>query len=322
MKALLEAELVDTPRFRPVLDESGEPVVGGADQLAQAQQELIRLRGRYSENHPSIINLRREITALSSSPVNRAGLAEQLRTDLRDRREQLSAARNAYSDSHPDVVALQRSVDSLQQQLSDIEKEIATSGSGATQPNNPLYVQTRTRIDSAAAELAELGRRRNENLLRITELEQQRLVAPQVEREYTALTQEQDVLLAQYRDLRSLEGEAALGEALETRQSGERLTIVEPARVPANPVSPDRVSLSFFGIVLAIAVGLGVASLTEAMDSTVRGRSDLYQLLESPPMGIIPYVESATDTVRRVSINVAMSAAMLVAVAVVVMTIL
>ena len=323
LKALLEAEIVDTPRYRPVSDESGEPILGGTNQLAEAQQELIRLRGRYSENHPSIINLRREIASLSSTPVNRASMAERIRSDLRDRRQELSGARQAYSDNHPDVVALQQTVDSLERQLEEIEAEVVASGSGGiAQPNNPLYVQTRTRINAATAELAELSRRRSELTLRIAKLERQRITAPQVERQYTALEQEQGVLLTQYRDLRALEGEAALGEALESGQSGERLTIVEPARVSTDPVSPDRVSLSFLGIVFAIAVGLGVASAAEAMDATVRGRSDLFELLETPPMGIIPYVETTSDTFKRRSINTAISATALTAITIVAATVL
>jgi uncharacterized protein involved in exopolysaccharide biosynthesis len=311
LKALLESELVDIPRYRPVMDQSGEAIIGGTDQLAAAQQELIRLRGRYSEDHPSVVNLRREIAALSSAPANRSSMAEQLQARLQIRRQELSAAREAYSDSHPDVLMLEKTVTSLEQQLEDLETEIALSGGNTTQPNNPVYVQTRTRIDSAAEELADLNRRRNDLRARIDNLEALRLVAPQVEREYTALEQEQGVLLTQYRGLRNMEGEAALGEALETGEQGERLVIIEEAREPSSPISPNRVSLTFLGIVLAIALGLGTASLTEAMDTTVRGRNDLHQLLDAPPMGIIPYVNTRSDTIRRMGINIAMSAAAL-----------
>lgn len=313
-KALLEAEIIDVPRYRPVLDESGEAVLGGVDQLAAAQQELIRLQGRYSANHPSIISLKKEIAALSSSPASRASLAEQIRTDLRDRRIELAAARETYSSSHPNVITLQGEVRSLEQQLVDIESEIAATGNNPAQPNNPAYVQLRTRIDSADEELAELGRRRIALQVRVDELEMMRIRAPQVERAFASLIQEQDVLLAQYQDLRTMEAEASMGEALETGQSGERLTIVEPARVPNNPVSPDRFSLSFLGIVLSIAVGLALMSVVEAMDRTVRGRNDVYQLLEAPPMGVIPYVETTADTIKRRSLNVVMSATVLSAI--------
>ncbi len=79
--------------------------------------------------------------------------------------------------------------------------------------------------------------------------------------------------------------------------------------------------MSFLGFVFSIAVGLGVMSIAEAMDRTVRGRGDLYQLLETPPMGIIPYVETTIDTVKRRSLNVIMTATALGAIIFVVSTV-
>lgn len=321
--ALLNTDLADTPRYRPVLDETGDPVLGGIDRLAEAQQELIRLRGRYSENHPEIIALKREIAALSASPVNDASFAENLRKELETKRNELAAARQIYSQNHPDVVNLQRTVLSLEAQLSDLEASFAsTPSAGAAAPNNPLYLQLQTRLRTSEGELVDLNRRRQNLISRIDDLDRRRVLAPQVERAYAALTQERDVLLERFRELRNLGAEAAMGQALEAGQSGQRLKIVEPARVPASPVSPNRVSLSLLGIVLAIALGLGVASLAEAMDTKVRGRRDILQLLEAPPMGVIPYVESRNDTITRISINTTMSAAFLVALAYVVATVM
>jgi uncharacterized protein involved in exopolysaccharide biosynthesis len=319
-KALLETELAETPRYRPVLDDSGEPVLGGVDRLGQAQQELIRLLGRYSENHPEVINLRREIAALSASPANQANLAQQLRADLAVRREELAAARETYSESHPDVIRLQRTVRSLEEQLAAAESDIASTASGPVQPTNPAYLALQTRIATADAEIADLMRQRNEVSARIAELDERRYGAPEVEREYSALTQEQELLLVRYRELRALESDARLAETLETGDSGSRLEIIEPPRVPTSPISPDRTAYSFLGVVLAVALGLGVASLTEAMDTTVRGQRDVYRLLEMPPMGIIPYVETPADTVKRFGINAAMGAAGIAAAAYVLMT--
>lgn len=322
-KALLETDLAETPQYRPVLDESGQPVLGGIDRLAEAQQELIRLRGRYSEDHPEIVNLRREIAALSSSATNQGSLAQQLRADLEARRQELAAARKNYSDDHPDVVRLQRAVSSLEDQLSELDSDLASTGSaGGAAPNNPVYLQLLTRIETAEQELADLTRRQNELNTRARELERRRQESPQVEREYTELTHEQGLLLDRYRELRGLKDEATLAEDLESGESGERLSVIEPPRVPSNPVSPNRLSLSFLGFVLAMALGLGAASVTEAVDSSVRGQRDVYQLLEMPPMGIIPYVESQSDRLRRITVNamiavVAVGAAVYVAMTVV-----
>jgi len=307
-KALLETEVVDTPRYRPVMDESGDAVLGTTDRLTQAQQELIRLQGKYRDTHPDIIALKREIATLSGSPSNIASLAQEVRAELQIRRQELAAARRAYFESHPDVKRLRSSVSDLERQLIGLERELATARSIApVEPNNPVYLQLRTRISSAAIEIRDLGRRRYDLVDRIDELDRRMSAAPQVEREYLTFTQERDVLLERYRELRGLESEASLGQALEAGQAGERFTILEPARVPTNPVSPNRVSLSFLGFVLALALGLGVASLTEAMDTKVRGRRDVSQLLAAPPIGIIPYIENGSDKMKRITFNIVTS---------------
>src|SRR5690606_36560592 len=121
--------------------------------------------------------------------------------------------------------------------------------------------------------------------------------------EYNALEHERELLLLQYQELRSLEGQAAVAQNLETGDAGERLTIIEPPRVPTSPVSPNRVSLTFLGLVLSTALGLGVASVTEAADTSVRGQHDLQTLLEMPPIGIVPYVESRADAMKRLTLT-------------------
>jgi polysaccharide biosynthesis transport protein len=121
-KDLLEGELAETPRFRPVLSESGEPVLGGADRLAMLQQELITARGRYSDSHPDVIRLRREIAALSDESGSQASLAQQLRSSLESNRRELSIALETFSPDHPDVLRLQRTIDSLESQLAEVER--------------------------------------------------------------------------------------------------------------------------------------------------------------------------------------------------------
>ena len=318
-KAILRTDLAQTPKFRPVLDATGEPVLGGADRLAEAQQELVRLRGRYSDDHPEIIALKQEISAFTSSPANLASMTEQVRTSLETRRKQLDTALDSYSEDHPDVVSLRDTVKALEDELNNLQAQVQSANSNA-QPNNPLYLQLQARIETADAEISDLNRRRLEIRSRVVDLEARRLASPQVEREYSELIQERDVLQAQYRDIRGLGGEAALGEALETGDSGERLTIIEPPRVPSDPVSPNRVSLSFLGFVLAIAISLGLTSLLEAADTKVRGQRDIHQILEAPPIAIIPYVENSSEKTKRLALNALIAAGLILGFVLVVRT--
>lgn len=70
-KDLLDAQLLDTPRDAPTIDENGQTVVGAADRLAQAQAELVAALAKYSEDHPDVRRLRREIATLSQDATGR-----------------------------------------------------------------------------------------------------------------------------------------------------------------------------------------------------------------------------------------------------------
>ncbi len=76
---LLDAQLRDTPRdSRRTIDETGQIVMGGADRLAAAQQELVAALAKYSEDHPDVRRLRREIATLSDGSRRRpAGAADE-----------------------------------------------------------------------------------------------------------------------------------------------------------------------------------------------------------------------------------------------------
>lgn len=67
---LIESQLQSTPRNRPVLDENGQTVISGAERLDAAQQELVAALARYSDNHPDVRRLRREIATLTSQADN------------------------------------------------------------------------------------------------------------------------------------------------------------------------------------------------------------------------------------------------------------
>jgi polysaccharide chain length determinant protein (PEP-CTERM system associated) len=62
---LLLARMADTPKYSAVLDVSGKPVQGTDERLAAAQQQLIAALAKYSEDHPDVRNLRREIATMT-----------------------------------------------------------------------------------------------------------------------------------------------------------------------------------------------------------------------------------------------------------------
>jgi uncharacterized protein involved in exopolysaccharide biosynthesis len=292
-KDITESELLQTPKYRAVLAD-GQPVVRGEDRLIAAQQELVAAQAKYSENHPDVLRLKREISALTGGAVDYGAMTTQLQAAVSSSQEQLAAARQSYSEDHPDVIRLKKQLESQQQQLADAQKRASTPAQRPS-PDNPIYLQLQTRVRTAEQEIAELSGRRAQLLARLSSYSYN----PDLETKYAPLARERDLLQAQYTELREKYTAASLAESVESEDKGQILTVVEGARTPTAPVEPNRIMLLFLGFVIGLAAAFSTASLTDAMDSRVRGSRDIEMLLRMTPIAMIPFIDTPDDVIGR-----------------------
>src|SRR5262249_30597857 len=75
------------------------------------------------------------------------------------------------------------------------------------------------------------------------------------------LTRDYETLQRTYTGLLAKSQEAQVAANVERRQIGEQFKVIDPARVPERPVSPDRLKLNAIGIVAGLLLGLGVVAL-------------------------------------------------------------
>jgi uncharacterized protein involved in exopolysaccharide biosynthesis len=211
----------------------------------------------------------------------------QLQANVSATQEQLASARQTYSEDHPDIIRLKRTLESQQKQLADAQTRAASSGPRPA-ADNPVYLQLQTRIRTADLEIAELTSRRGQLYGRLSQYSYN----PELEAKYAPLARERDLLQAQYTDLREKYTAASLAESVESEDKGQILTLVEAARAPTSPIEPNRVMLVFLGLVLGLAAAFSTASLTDAMDTSVRGSREA-------PIAMIPFIDTPDDVVSR-----------------------
>ena len=142
--------------------------------------------------------------------------------------------------------------------------------------------------------------RLNEKLM---ELEERIARSPQVEKLYLELSREYQSSLLRFRDIKARQMDAEIGQQMEKESKGESFILIDPAQYPERPVKPNRMAIIFLAFFFSIAIGLGVAILKEAMDSSIRGVAGINKLLTAVPLAVIPVIYNTYDLRKKQRIN-------------------
>ncbi len=222
--------------------------------------------------------------------------------------EQLTAARTTLRDlelrlkpAHPDIARARRTVHDLELKVAAEAAKPDTKLSAAPELTAAQIVQ-RNRTRELRLEIQNL----DEQIIR-KQAEQRRLEAvmatyqhriaavPTHESELTELMRDYQTLQKSYESLLSKKEDSKISANLERRQIGEQFKILDPAREPERPVSPQRMQLDLMGAALGLALGLGLAALLEYLDSSLKTEEDVVQALMLPVLALIPLMTTSAE---------------------------
>ncbi|MCC7460953.1 MAG: lipopolysaccharide biosynthesis protein [Gammaproteobacteria bacterium] len=244
----------------------------------------------------------------ASAPID---AASDIARQLEAAQAELAAARQKYAEDHPDVQRLARQVNALQLALEQTPRRAGGAGvapgtaapAAATLPgalapaaraalageaDNPAYVQLRAQRTAALNDRAALATQIPALRARIAGLERRQTLAPEVEKEYSALQRDLAGERTKYNEVRQKQLEAQLAQNLETERKGERFALIEPPLQPQQPFEPNRPAILLLGFVFALAAALVLMFILETLDTRIRDRSHLIALLAVPPLAVIP----------------------------------
>ena len=249
------------------LAASGDPEarLSPSQELARAEAELTRLRGRYTAQHPA---LRRQVA-----------LVERLRA--------AQAEPPGESEGEGDAADPGASGESAE-------------GAAAALPSGSIELarvearmnSVNDRIDALEQRVAQLTERRSE-------LEGIIIQTPQVQRALTSLTRDYENTLKKYKEIQGKEMEARLAESLEAGRKAERFSLIEPPVKPDRPTKPNRRKIALLGTVLAGAAAGAFVVLLEMLDHRVRGANAVTRLFGDRPLVSIPYIVTTAEQRRR-----------------------
>jgi succinoglycan biosynthesis transport protein ExoP len=303
-RVFIESQLSQVKPNSMLTTDSGERVLSPEDRLRIARSRLTSTRATYAPGHPDIARLEREVKGLEAQVGKDASSGvsvNQLTRDLDGARGELAQAHDRYSADHPDVVRLERRVSALEKDLAEASSKPQPPPAPPVEtPDNPTYISLQTQLSAVVNEQNALKKHMDELRTQMTGYEKQIATSPQIEQEYRVLARDYESAAAEYRDLHAKQMEAQISQNLEADRKGERFSVIEPPMAPEKPVSPNRPAIMAIGVILALVVTLGVVIVLELLDTSVRGRRDLIALLQTPPLAVLPWIETTADRVLRV----------------------
>jgi polysaccharide biosynthesis transport protein len=268
--------------------ERGETKIAGAkppQTPVTRKQKLIaevneKLKRRYTENHPDIRRLRRQIAQEEANEPKAVEITAEVKP--------------------PEVKP--REV----KPLAEPAKELAAAtpaqpAPGRTNPAptpsvNPVLVSQLKALDAEIAKQREDQQRLTKQLASY----QARLEAiPVRQQEITELVRDYEISKAHYGQLLNKQLSAETATQLEIRQKSEKFSILDPAQPSERPSKPNRKLLDAAGALAGLVLGVILALGTEVLGMSITAPEQVTDISGIPVLEVIPIIETHIDRRRR-----------------------
>ncbi len=273
----VRADLSTTSNDAFLYASDGSRVLGVDERLTILQIEYADKSSRYSDSHPDIKKLKHEIAVLQKNL--KGGNTAGIEVEIAETKKEIQRLQGRYSNDHPDVIRLKRRQRELQESLSLASKGTRKSSS---QPSNPLYARTLSRLDSVRDEYNETLIDRERLIQEHKEIEEQLGVVPMVQKTLLQFERSREQIATKYAELESAYLQAELTSGLSDTNLYERFELIQPPQFPLNPSKPRKDILRLVLLLLALSAGIVSVLLLEIINQRIWGKKDLQECVKGP----------------------------------------
>lgn len=272
------------------------------------QMQIQSVLQSISQDQDRRLELERQIQNLEAQPVPSPAAAPATGTNpkgattlqqLASARAALAALQLRLTPEHPDVVRMKRVIADLETKANAEALQTPLSQAGALPP---AEAARQRRLGDLHAELDQLKLHIEQEQQeqaglrqRADEYQKRAEAAPTRETELISLTRDYGTLQQLYSSLLSKRENAQISSNLEQRQIGETFRIIDPARTPERPISPNRPRLIQLGVLAGLAIGVGLIALVEYRDSTLKTDDDVMGVVGVPVLAVVPLMRSKRE---------------------------
>src|SRR3954451_16557557 len=233
--------------------------------------------------------------------------------------EQLDKARNdlqamelRLKPEHPDIVAKKRQVAELERKVNQESAADRPAPTAAARPVTTAELIRRRRAQQYQPEIDKLDRQmavkdvEMERLRRsVTDYQHKVDSVPGHESELTDLMRDYETLQKIYSSLLAKKEDSKISANLERQQVSEQFKILDRARLPQRPYSPNRIRITTVAGAGGLLLAMGIAALMEYRTTALRTEDEIVRALVLPVIAAIPMMTAVADVRRRRRIMIA-----------------
>ncbi len=274
------------------LKEYREKYMGGLPgQLDSSLRALDRLQLQLSAKQEILRDAKNRLLMLESQTAQNIGA--MMTTDGRlivDSEKSLSPDQakallayleTRYTERHPDVIRLKKMISGFE------TKKDAEEASGESRPVS-AYSTIKAEIKNYMADISQL-------LNKIQYYQKSVEDTPKRETELISLERDYENLKGTYSSLLNRKLEAKISVNMEKKQKGEQFRILDPARVPEKPISPDMSKLFLVVLAAGFGIGGGLIFLLEYLNTSFRNPEDVESYLGFSVIATVPLIYDQKD---------------------------
>jgi polysaccharide chain length determinant protein (PEP-CTERM system associated) len=266
--------------------------------LDNLQAQIIERQLSLRDEKNRLIALETRISSDSNleQPIGTVQTGTESPLSLDSMQEQLADLKSKYTDQHPDVIRLKKKIADLEKkyeqkasaQLDESRPNSSNLQSGLNNENIRQLEEIKIGIKRLEAIISDLGSKMNFYQKRVEN-------TPKREQELMSLKRDYDNIRNTYNSLlnRKLESEIAVN--MEKKQKGEQFRILDPAKLPMKPVSPDMNKLLLLSLAAGLGIGAGLIFLLEYFDTSFTTIRDIESFLDFKVLAVVPEIYQPKD---------------------------
>jgi uncharacterized protein involved in exopolysaccharide biosynthesis len=296
--------------------------IGGIMQeLNRLQNEKVTLETHvtYLKNQMALTDAFQDDNPGPSSPIYRENQElQKLDKDIDDTEFRLRQLRQMYRANYPDIRIYQNQLSLMKKRRDDLaarqEKERAEEAAkpqpqqkkptdnklassrlgiqGEIDHYNALLHNNNADQEARRKELDQLNRDEDDYRARLKQ-------TTLLEAQYADLVRDQKLASAKYDSMEHKQDLTKESADLVSRGATENLTVLDPASVPQNPARPQRLLIVGAGFAVSLVLGLVLAGVQEAKDTSLKNLKDVRAYTNLPVLCSVPLLENTLLVKRK-----------------------